>query len=246
MGSSYWSQTEQNVVALKERAIDLAKEGYLVEILMDEADALLGNSDNRYESATARSVRNTFQSEFSKSLCPYCCVFLTMNIRKDSWLPAPLLRRAKKVRFPLARMGQMAQIAASYADLAAMKRLKTNPEDFGRQMSEYLFADSFRIARVHMHSGKRFDVSARDLRDMSPAKIESVVQELNEDVLDGELGSLNEFWPSLEREFRSTPLTEASLYELTHLDPPANDTVRKVEMLGSRSSQPTVRFAGAC
>jgi len=245
MGSSYWTQTEQNVVAVRERAIQLAREGYLVVILGDEADGVLGNSDNRYESATARSVRNTFQSEFSKPLGPYCSVILTMNIRKDSWLPAPLQRRFKKIIFPPAALGQVARIAAGYSDSEAMEILGTTAEEFGQQLADFLFADRFRIARVHMHSGDQFFVTARDLRDMSPGRVESLVKELNEDVLDGELTSLGAFWPVLDREFRSTPLSESNLYELTYLDPPANDTVRKVEMLQGGTPELAVQFVDA-
>ena len=49
----------------------------------------------------------------------------------------------------------------------------------------------------------------------------------------------------MDREFRSTPLSESNLYELTYLDPPANDTVRKVEMLQGGTPELAVQFVDA-
>jgi len=242
MGSSYYAETEKNLGRAVRIACRLAAEGCLVVMVLNECDALLGNSEGRFEGSVDRRVRLEFQNLFSKTL-PGVAVYLTMNARPDSYLPAAISRRFFKRTYLRTPRGQMAQVIATYATPAAMKQLGMTSSEFGRRVSDYLYAEGFVVARVWMHSGTQLAVRARDLQDCAPGKLQELVELFCEEVEENDAASLEEFWPMLETEFRGTPLSENNLYELTFLVRPANDRPKKVEPAVRESPSEAVYFA---
>ena len=231
IGSSYYSQTERNIARALRQARKLAGEGAIVTVLLDEADALLGNSEGRYEGSVDRRVRESLQELLSEDL-PGIAVYATLNQRSDSWLPAPIERRFRKRKYPRPWRSQMAKVAAVYVRSEALEKLDLTAEQFGRRVADYLYSDRFVVASVWLHSGQKLPVRARDLQNCSPGKLRDLVHSFCEDLLDEEepeAESLEDFWPMLDREFFSHSLNENNLYELTFLAKPGNDAVRKVE-----------------
>ena len=229
IGSSYYSETEKTIPRIIQRAKRLNEEGYCVVMLLDEADAILGNSEGRFEGSVDRRVRMAFQEHFGGDNLPGIPVYLTMNPRSDSWLPAALARRFRPRAYPRTQRTQMARVAASYASQPALDALEMTAGEFGQRIADYLYADAFTVARVWMHSGRSEPVRCRDLRQCSPGKIKDLVVDFCEEVESGDAVSLEAFWPMVEREFRGVFLNENNLYELTLLPRPASDSPRKVE-----------------
>jgi len=241
IGSSYYSETERTIHRAVRRAERLAQQGYVAVILIDEADALLGNSEHRYEGAVDRRVRLAFQELLSSDI-EGVAVYLTMNPRSDSWLPAAIDRRFRKRRYPRTRRRQMASICASYVDPSALAQLGLTACEFGNRVADYVYAGQFVVARVLMHSGDTTFVRARDLHDCSPGKLKDLIIDFCHDVEDGAASSLEPFWTRLDREFRSAALNEANLFEMSFLAKPDHDTVKKVEPVlgGAPAAGPVV------
>ena len=236
IGSSYYSETERTIQRAVKRAERLAQQGYVAVILIDEADALLGNSEQRYEGSVDRRVRLAFQELLSGEL-EGVAVYLTMNPRSDSWLPAAIDRRFRKRRYPRTRRRQMAGVCAGCVDPAALDALGVTASEFGDRVADFVYAGGFVVARVLMHSGATRLVRARDLHDCSPGKLRDLILDFCHDVEDGAAGTLEPLWTRLEREFRSASLSEANLFEMTFLAKPDHDTVKKVEpVLGGAST----------
>ncbi|HUT91710.1 MAG TPA: AAA family ATPase [Thermoguttaceae bacterium] len=243
IGSSYYSETERTIHRAVKRAERLARQGYVTMILIDEADALLGNSEHRYEGAVDRRVRLAFQELLSGEL-EGVAVYLTMNPRSDSWLPAAIDRRFRKRRYPRTRRRQMAGVCAGSVEPAALDKLGVTASEFGGRVADFVYAGGFVVARVLMHSGATTLVRARDLHDCSPGKLQDLIRDFCHDVEDGATGSLEPLWTRLDREFRSASLNEANLFEMTFLARPDHDTVKKVEpVLGGGSTAAPVLIA---
>ncbi|MFH1264270.1 MAG: AAA family ATPase [Planctomycetota bacterium] len=235
IGSSYYSETEQTIRRAVKRAERLAAQGYVTVILIDEADALLGNSEMRHEGSVDRRVRLAFQELLSGNI-EGVAVYLTMNPRSDSWLPAAIDRRFRKRRTPRTRRGQMAEICASYVEPSALKQLGMTAAEFGTRVADFVYARGFTVARVLMHSGDTKFVRARDLHDCSPGKLKDLIVDFCHDVEDGSAASLEPFWARLDREFRSASLNEANLFEMSFVPKPDHDSVKKVEPVSGNGS----------
>jgi hypothetical protein len=235
IGSSYYSETERNIRRALLRAERLAQQGYVAVVLIDEADALLGNSEHRYEGSVDRRVRLSFQ-ELSSNELEGVAIYLTMNPRSDSWLPEAIDRRFCKRRYPRTRRGQMAHICASYVQPQALKMLGMTASEFGNRVADFVYASEFTVAQVLMHSGQTELVRARDLHDCSPGKLKDLIIGFCHDVEDGAVDSLEPFWTRLDREFRSAALNEANLFEMSFLGKPDHDTVKKVEPVPAAAS----------
>lgn len=243
IGSSYYSETERTIHRAVKRAERLARQGYVTVILIDEADALLGNSEHRYEGAVDRRVRLGFQELLSGDL-EGVAVYLTMNSGSDSWLPAAIDRRFRKRRYPRTRRRQMAGICAGCVEPVALDKLGVTASEFGGRVADFVYAGGLVVARVLMHSGATRLVRARDLHDCSPGKLRDLIVDFCHDVEDGTTRSLEPLWTRLEREFRSASLNEANLFEMTFLAKPDHDTVKKVEpVLGGASTAAPVLIA---
>lgn len=235
IGSSYYSETEQTIRRAVKRAERLAAQDYVTVILIDEADALLGNSEMRHEGSVDRRVRLAFQELLSGNI-EGVAVYLTMNPRSDSWLPAAIDRRFRKRRYPRSRRGQMADICAGYVEPSVLEQLGMTAAEFGNRVADFVYARSFTVARVLMHSGDTRFVRARDLHDCSPGKLKDLIVDFCHDVEDGEASSLESFWIRLDREFRSASLNEANLFEMSFLAKPDHDSVKKVEPMSGNGS----------
>jgi len=241
IGSSYYSETERTIHRAVKRAERLAQQGYVTVILIDEADALLGNSEQRYEGSVDRRVRLAFQELLSGDI-EGVAVYLTMNPRSDSWLPAAIDRRFRKRRYPRTRRRQMASICAGYVEPSVVARLGMTASEFGRRVADYVYAGGFTVARALMHSGAVVFVRARDLHDCSPGKLKDLITDFCHDVEDDGVASLEPFWARLDREFRSAALCEANLFEMSFLPKPDHDSVKKVEpvLAGGSIASPVV------
>lgn len=241
IGSSYYSETERTIRRAVKRAQRLAEQGYVTVILIDEADALLGNSEHRYEGSVDRRVRLAFQELLSGDV-DGVAVYLTMNPRSDSWLPAAIDRRFRKRRYPRTRRRQMAQICSGYVRPNVLAQLGMTAQEFGSRVADFVFAGGFVVARALMHSGHAVPVLARDLHDCAPGKLEDMILDFCHDVEDGMVDSLDTLWTRLDREFRSAALNEANLFEMSFLAKPDHDTVKKVEpvLAGGSATAPVV------
>ena len=235
IGSSLYSETERTIRRALLRAERLARQDYVVVVLVDEADALLGNSEHRYEGSVDRRVRLSFQ-ELSSNELEGVAVYLTMNPRSDSWLPEAIDRRFCKRRYPRTRRGQMAHICANYVRAAALEVLGITASEFGKRVADFVYASDFTVARVLMHSGQTEWVRARDLHNCSPGKLKDLIIGFCHDVEDGAADSLEPLWTRLDREFRSAALNEANLFEMSFLSKPDHDTVKKVEPAAAAGS----------
>jgi hypothetical protein len=242
IGSSYYSETERTILRAVKRAERLAQQGYIVVVLLDEADALLGNSEGRYEGSVDRRVRLTFQELLGGDI-EGVFVYLTMNPRTDSWLPTAINRRFRKRLYPRTYRRQMGRICASYAQPETLGRLGMTADDFGARVADFVYAGGFVVARVLLHSGDERLVRARDLHDCSPGKLKDLVLDFCHDVEDGAAHTIEALWTRLDREFRSAPLNEANLFEMTFLAKPDHDAVKKVEPVLSGTAKAPVVIA---
>jgi hypothetical protein len=225
IGSSYVSETERTLKAALRYAKKLAADGYLVAVLLDEADALVGNSEGRYEGSHARSVREAFQELVACESCPGVSMYLTLNRRSDSWLPAPIENRFLKRCYPRTSRGQLARVNELYLAEETAEHFGTDRRTLGARLADFLFSEQFIVARVHHRSGRAVPVRARDLRICSPGKMEALIKNLNRRVKRSRETTLPDLFASLEREFLLPNLTPANVYEMTFLQPVPNDGV---------------------
>jgi len=123
IGSSFIHQTERNLFQAFSRAKALTRKGYIVVVLCDEADALLGEMDGA-EHAHNRSERLVAQSLLNGSLGS-AGVYLKMNSRRNSWLPAAIERRFLKRVYGRCMRRQIEAVALLYVTQhpAALKTL---------------------------------------------------------------------------------------------------------------------------
>ena len=235
IGSSYIHQTERNLFRAFARAKALARKGYLVIILCDEADALLGEMDGA-EHSHNRSERLAAQSLLTDPI-DNVAIYLTMNARRNSWLPAAIDRRFLKRTYGRTTRGQIEAVAAHYVaeHPQALKALRMSAAEFGGAMADNIFSDRRVIGTVHLFSGKTLPIHARDLHDCSPGKVKDLVQLFVYDVADGIADSLDPLWSLIDREFLAPSLNNRNVFELTFLAEPHDDKVRNVEPAGRKA-----------
>jgi len=236
IGSSYVHQVERNLYAVVHRAKRLAEEGYLVVILADEADALLGEIDGGLEHAHNRSERLAAQELLGQDL-KGISIYLTMNPRRNSYLPAPIARRFVRREYPRSTRSQIAAVARHYAARypSMLKRLGLEAEEFGLLFSANLFSDRRVVAVGHYHSGEELVVRARDLQVASPAKAQSLIEEFAFDIEKGYARTIEDLWAAFDREFRGGEMTVHNVWELTFLRPRANDSLRTLDIVSAGS-----------
>jgi len=231
VGSSFIHATERTIFRAFRRATSLSAKGYVVVVLFDEADALLGEMDGA-EHAHNRSERLAAQQLLTGD--DPVGIYLTLNVRRNSWLPAAIDRRFAKREYARVFRGQMAAVARFYADRCRgmLEALGMTAEEFGGAFADNLFSDERVVALVHTHSGRALPVRARDLHNCSPGKAEALTRQFARQLRRGTARGLGDLWGMLDREFRAPNLNERNLFELTFLRPPRDDGVRQVELLG--------------
>jgi hypothetical protein len=231
VGSIYHSGTEQNLRRAFRQATQLAKEGCIVVMLVDEVDAMLGDSLGRHEGSVDRRVRLAFQ-DLSGLVKSGVAVYATMNARTDSWLPSAIARRFTWRSYPRPTRGQIAKVAALYADPEALRCLGLDTEEFGGRIADFLYSDRFIVAKVHFHSGHTQDIRARDLHVCSPGKIKSIVTDFCGDVGDEvDPVTLETLWERMDHEFRAADLNSANVFEVTFLKRMPHEQVNQVELV---------------
>jgi len=251
--SIYHSQSETNLRLALGQARKLAAEGHVVVVLVDEADAMLGNSSGRWEGGVDRRIRSTFQELTSKPI-PGVAIYLTFNVRKDSWVDAAIDRRFGKREFPPATRGQIAAVAAMYATPAALAKLDVTAEEFGALVADFLYSRRFVVAHAQFASGQASDILANQLQICCPGKVQMLVESFCGDVEAGVADSIDCLLVEIEREFLSMPLNARNVHEFTFL-PETHDPVASVERPpkmrraaphadGANTIAPTTRAAG--
>ena len=227
IGSSYIYAVSRTIGRALKKAGSLAANGWICVVLIDEADALTGESSAGLEQSYSREVRLTLQSELSREI-PGVGIYSTRNVRRNSTLPAAIARRARLRCFPRVTRSQMEAIAALYVTDQALAALGgMDKSEFGGIFADRLFRDR-EIAEVHLHSGKKLPVMARDLQIVSGGKAKTLINVFCEDIELGEPADLTRLWRTMDREIRAPDLTPENLFELTFLTPPDHDTVRAV------------------
>jgi hypothetical protein len=230
IGSSFIHQTERNLLRAFRRATRLAKQGYVVIVLCDEADALLGEMDGS-EHSHNRSERLMAQSLLTDPI-ENVAIYLTMNTRRNSWLPAAIERRFLKRVYGQSTRSQIEAVAAHYVSQypAVLQQLRMSAGEFGGALADNLYSDQRVVGTVHFYSGQVLRICARDLHTCSPGKVKDLVDVFSCDVADGAAHSLDSLWALMDREFRSPSLNPRNLLELTFLKLPHDDTVRSIEL----------------
>ena len=230
VGSSFIHQTERNIFRAFRKAKSLAKKGYVVVILCDEADALLGEMRGG-EHTHNRSERLAVQSLLTDPM-ENVAIYLTMNARRNSWLPAAIDRKFFKRVYGQATRGQTEAVAAHYAAQypPALETLGMSADEFAAALADDLYSDHRVVATVRLYSGKTLAVRARDLHNCSPGKVKDLIDVFCFDVADGLADSMDPLRIMIDREFRSPNLTADNLRELTFIAPPHDDAVRDIEL----------------
>jgi hypothetical protein len=230
IGSSFVHQVERTMYRAVKRARNLVRNGYFAIILADEADALLGEMGGGFEHAHNRSERLAAQELLGQDL-EGVAVYLTMNPRRNSWLPAPIVRRFTRREYPRPTRSQIAAVASHYAQEHAglLKTLGMTPQEFGAAFAMNLFSDRRVVARGYLHSGRAITVRARDLHLASPGKTKELIANFAFDLEEGEAARLDDLWAMMDREFRAGDLSASNFFEVTFLTPPRNDALRTVE-----------------
>lgn len=230
IGSSFIHQTERNLFRAFARAKALAKKDYVVIVLCDEADALLGEMDGA-EHAHNRSERLAAQSLLTDQM-DNVAVYLTMNVRRNSWLPAAIERRFLKRVYGRCTRRQIEAVARLYGARhpAALKKLRISADEFAGALADNLYSDRRVVATVRFYSGRQQKARARDLHNCSPGKVEDLINMFCSDVIDGAADSIDALWNLIDREFRAPNLSVRNLHDLTFLNLPHDDAVRNVEL----------------
>jgi len=228
VASQWYSVTERTIKLATNRAKALAEKGYIVVILLDEMNALLGDSGMRYEGNVDHRIRLTFQSEFSEDI-KGVAVYGTMNVTRFDWLPPAVARRFMKRTFPRTGKTQLAQAASLYADADVLAKLSLTKEEFGNRVSDFVFSNSLVIWMVHMQSGATIPIRARDLHECSIGKIKSLIQFWCRQVRYEQADSLQALWARISAEFSSIQLNENNIFDSTFIRPKPHDKARLVE-----------------
>ncbi len=228
-GSSLIHQTERNFRKTFRDARKLAEDKYLVIILMDEGDQMLGEMDGA-EHSHNRTERLALQALLSEDTP--AAVYVTANPRRHSWFGAPIERRFTKRVFPRPSRGLMERVALLYIreHPVALERLGVSDRELAGRLTDNLFADFRVVASCRLFSGREMLVRARDLHICSPGKVKQVIEAFCFDVEDGCCSDLEELWTMLDQEFQSPSLSAANFQELTFLAPPTTDSIQTVEL----------------
>jgi len=231
VGSSFIHQTERTLLRVFKRARSLARKGWIVVMLWDEADALLGEM-NGFESTHNRTERLAAQELLSEDI-EGVAVYMTMNPRKNSWLPSAIGRRFRQRCYPRCKRGQLAAVASYYIGQRpqVLDALGLAAGEFAGAFADNLFSDQRVVAIGHMHSGKKVMIRARDLRSCSPGKARDMINTLSYDVEDGVADSLEHLWKMIDMEFKAPNLNRSNLFDVTFLQPRSDDSVRTVELV---------------
>ncbi|MGA2059629.1 MAG: ATP-binding protein [Thermoguttaceae bacterium] len=228
VASQWYSVTEHTIKLAINRAKALAEKGYIVVILLDEMNALLGDGGMRYEGNVDHRVRLTLQSEFSNDI-KGVAVYGTMNVTRFDWLPTAVARRFIKRSFPRTGKTQLARAAALYADPQVLAKLSLTPEEFGNRVGDFVFSNSLVIWMLRMQSGAAIPIRARDLHECSIGKIKSLIQYWCRQVRYDQADSLQALWARISTEFSGIQLNENNVFDSTFIRPPPHDKARLVE-----------------
>jgi hypothetical protein len=232
MGSSFIHQFARNLLAARDKALSLIRKGYVVVMLVDEADALFGETASGLEHSHNREERLAAQSLFSQRI-EGLAVYFTMNCRRASHLPAAITSRFVKRVYPRPTRGQLREVARRYVsqDPSCLEQVGKGCDEFSQALADAICSDARVVARVHMHSGREIPVRARDLLACSPRKVKDLIENWREDAEDGPAPSFDDLIETLDRELVAPELRPENIYELTYLEPCADDSVRTVEIV---------------
>ena len=234
-GSIYVHGANLQMKAALVRAEGLARKGYIAIVLIDEGDALLGEMIG-YESDHSRSERLTGQSLFSEDI-PGVGVFLTMNnARPNSHLPAAVSGRFISVVYRRAGLGQMRAVARMYCEKypEAMRVLDVSSDEVASAFVDSLFSERRVLATVHMDSGRKRNVLARDMPDYCcPRKVESLIGTFLQDIQDGlvETPTLADLIARMDAEITTPNLSRSNIWTVTFLTKPPDDDVNTIEWI---------------
>jgi len=219
IGSTFQHGTEINMRRAMDHARSLRRRGYLVLVLADEADALFGETDD-VEHTHRKVERLAFQElvndDFDLPL------FLTMNPRRDSWLPAAIASRFRFRSYPRMSRSQAAAIAAYYVTEPILRAFNMRRDEFGGAMADNLFSNERIVATAHFRSGRTMNVYARDLHCCSPRKIKDLLETLHDDLEDGLPRRLGDLWAMIDRDIQAD-LNVRNFWTMTFLEQPADD-----------------------
>jgi len=231
IGSSFIHQTERNLFRALTRAKALARKGYIVVVLFDEADALLGEMDGT-EHSHNRSERLMAQSLLTDPI-DNVAIYLTMNQHGKSWLPSAIDRRFLKRVYGRTPRSQIEAVAAYYVSQhpKELETLRMSAAEFAGALVDNLYSDQREVALVHFYSGRTITVRARDLHNCSPGKIKDLIDRFCCDVIDGITDSMEPLWIMLDKEFRAPNINARNLHELTFIQQKKDDTIRHVELI---------------
>jgi len=229
IGSSYIHATERNIKKAMRIAEQLHRDGYIVVILLDEGDQMLGEMMGA-EHAHNRSERLALQALLSKDLP--VAVYVTCNPRQNSWLPAAIERRFTKRVYGRPIRRQIEEVARYYvsAHPQVLEQLDLTASEFAGRMADNLFSDQRVIAVCHLYSGDKIFIRARDLQTCSPGKIKQLIETFCCDVEDGRSKGLEDLSNMMDEEFLSPSLNVRNVFEMTFLQPPHNDAIRTLEL----------------
>jgi DNA polymerase III delta prime subunit len=229
IGSSYIHATERNLKRGFLAASKFSKDGYLMTILLDEGDQLLGEMDGS-EHAHNRSERLALQALLSEEMS--AAVYVTCNVRHNSWLPPAIARRFTQRVYGRSGRGQIEAVSRYYIAQhpGACERLGLSETEFAGRFADNLFSDQRIVATCHCFSGKRAIVRARDLHTCSPGKVKQLVEAFCFDVEDGLCDGMDALWAMMDREFQCPSLNAKNLSELTFLEPMTGDSIRTIEL----------------
>jgi hypothetical protein len=231
VGSMWHSETEKRIAQAIEVGKKLAGEGYLVGVLLDEIDALVGSTDARHESAVDHRVRLTIQQLLSQPLPPFMAIYATMNTHRGNLLHGPVAARFLLREYPRPTRRQMARLGGMFIEEEIAQRIALSRQEFGQRASDFLFSDQFVVATLHLFSGASVAVRARDLHRACPRVLKMLVETFSSMVRRGTASSIEHFFALLERDFHAVHFTEHSLLDNSYLRIPAHDSVRHVERL---------------
>lgn len=234
-GSIYIHGANLQMKAALVRGEALAKKGYIVIVLIDEGDSMLGEMVG-WESHHSRSEKLTGQSLLSEEI-PGLGIFLTMNdSRPNSYLPAAVAGRFTRFVYPRAGRGQMLAVARMYfaQHPEAMRVLGLSPEKAAGIFIDSLFSEQRTLATIHMQSGRKVPVLARDLPNVCcPRKVESFISTFMLDIEDEllEKPTISDLIARMDEEISTPNLLPSNIFHVTFLTKPADDNVNIIELV---------------
>ncbi len=235
--SEFYGTTERNLKRAIKLCKKLAKDGYLVVVLLDEMNALLGGTGVRYESNVDQRVRLTIQSLLSEPI-EGVAIYGTMNTTRLDWLPPPVARRFTKRTFPRMARTQLSQAAALYATAEVLDKVGLQRDEFGQRVADFIFSSSFVVWTVHMQSGASISVRACDLHECSIGKIKSIIELWGRQVRYGRTDSLQALWTRIATEMLGVQLNENNVFDSTFLRRSPHDQIRLVERANNNGKIP--------